>query len=123
MDKAQAIHKFWSGFGLPAYDENTVNPDAETPYITYEVKTDSLGNVVQMTASLWYHSDSWAEIQKKAEEIGEYIVKMYPASIELDNGRLYIAKGRPFAQRMGDPSDKRIRRIILTIQAEFLTAY
>ena len=122
MNKAQALHTFWNRF-LPAYDENTVNPDAEMPYITYGVTTDSLGQTVNLTASLWYHSESWKEITEKAEEIGEYIVKMYPPTIELDNGRLYIAKGANFAQRMGDPDDKKIRRIVLNIQAEYLTAY
>ena len=122
MDKSQAINKFWNRF-LPAYDENTVPPDAEMPYITYNVKTDSIGNPVGMTASIWYHSDSWQSITLKSEEIAEYIVKMYPPSIKLNNGRLYIAKGTPFAQRMDDPSDKRIRRIVLNIEAEFLTAY
>lgn len=122
MDKSQAIHKFWSRF-LTAYDENTVPPDAEMPYITYNVKTDNLDSPVSMPASLWYHSDSWEEITRKSEEIAEYIVKMKPPSIELDNGRLYIAKGRPFAQRMDDPSNRSIRRIVLSIEAEYLTAY
>lgn len=122
MNKAQALHNFWNQF-LQAYDENTVNPDAELPYITYEVMTDSIGQAVNLTASLWYRSESWKEITDKAEQIGEYIVKMYPPSIALDNGRLYIAKGTPFAQRMGDPDDKKIRRIVLNIQVEYLTAY
>ena len=40
MDKAQALHSFWSGFGLTAYDENTVPDGAQLPYITYEVEGD-----------------------------------------------------------------------------------
>lgn len=122
MDKAQAIQAFWGQF-LPAYDENTVPPDASMPYITYAVSTDSIGNPIGMTASLWYHSDSWKEITAKSEYIAEHIVKMYPPAIKLNTGRLYIAKGRPFAQRMDDPEDKSIRRIVLNIQAEYLTAY
>ena len=35
MDKQQAIHGFWSSFGITAYDENSVPDDAELPYITY----------------------------------------------------------------------------------------
>ena len=122
MDKSQAIQKFWEGFDLPAYDETTVPDDAPLPRITYNVKTDSLDGVVSMNASLWYRSKSWKEISQKAEEIGEYISNMMPPSIPIDNGRVYISKGSPFAQRMTDPDDS-IRRIYLNIQVEFLTAY
>jgi hypothetical protein len=123
MDKAQAIQSFWESFGIPAYDETAVPDDAVMPYITYSVSTDSLGSVVNMYASLWYHSTSWREISEKTETIAEYIVRMSPPSIEFNGGRLYIAKGTPFAQRMADPSDSMIRRMYLNIQAEFLSAY
>ena len=123
MDKGQAIHNFWSGFNLRAYDERTLDEEAEMPYITYSVSTDSIGSPISLTASLWYKSTSWAEISRKAEEIAEYIVNMQPPSIKLDEGRLYLAKGTPFAQRMSDPNDDTIRRIYLNVQAEFLTAY
>lgn len=122
MDKAQALQSFWASFDLPAYDSTTVPDNAQMPYITYDVVTDSLGNVVNMSASIWYRTNSWKEVSKKAEEIAEAIVKMSPPSIKLDNGRLYIAKGNPFAQRMVDEDDT-VRRIYLNIQAEFLTAY
>lgn len=122
MDKSQAIDNFWKRFGLPAYDENTVPDNAPLPRITYSVETDSLDNELSLTASLWYRSKSWKDITQKAEEIGEYIVKMMPPAIPIDNGRLYISKGSPFAERMTDPDDS-IRRIILNINAEFLTAY
>ena len=122
MDKSQAIDNFWNRFGIPAYDENTVPQDAPLPRITYNVETDSLDNPVGMNASLWYRSRSWKDISKKAEEIGEYITKMFPPTIQIDGGRLYITKGSPFAQRMSDPDDS-IRRIYLSIEAENLTAF
>lgn len=132
MDKAQALQKFWESFGIPAYEENTVpeyiNVDGEQvpvtmPYITYSVSTDSLDNVVNMYASLWYHSTSWKDISEKTEQIARYIVGMNPPSIKFDGGRLYIAKGTPFAQRMADPNDSMIRRMYLNIQAEYLSAF
>ena len=58
MDKAQAIHDFWSRFSLPVYDENTVDDDAVMPYITYSVATGSLEDIVLLNASLWYRSTS-----------------------------------------------------------------
>ena len=122
MDKAQAIQSFWASFDLPAYDSTTVPNDAQMPYITYDVAADSLGNVVNMSASIWYRTTSWKEISQKADEIAKAITTMFPPSIQLDEGRLYIAKGTPFSQRMPD-EDNAVRRIYLNIQAEFLTAY
>lgn len=123
MDKAQALQTFWESFGIPAYEQTTVPETATMPYITYSVSTDSLDNVVNMTASVWYHSTSWKDISEKTEQIARYIVGMNPPSIKFDGGRLYIAKGNPFAQRMADPNDDMIRRMYLNIQAEYLSAY
>lgn len=123
MDKVQALDKFWNSFGIPAYDENSVPDDAKLPYITYNVVMDNLDNVVNMYASIWYRSTSWREVTLKACEIGKHIVEMYPPSIPFDDGRLYIARGNPFAQRLSDPSDNMIRRIYLNIQVEYLSAF
>lgn len=123
MDKAQALQNFWESFGIPAYEQTTVPESATMPYITYSVSTDSLDNVVNMYASVWYHSTSWKDISEKTEQISRYIVSMNPPSIKFDGGRLYIAKGTPFAQRMEDPNDDMIRRMYLNIQAEYLSAY
>ena len=122
MTKAQAIHAFWSGFGLTAYDEMTVPDDAKMPYITYSVSTDSIDASVSMHASLWYRTNSWKDISEKADKIAETIVTMNPPSIELDKGRLYIAKGNPFAQRMAD-DDRTVKRMYLNIKAEYLTNF
>lgn len=121
MDKAQALHAFWSSFGLPAYDDSVVLDDGATmPYITYNVATDSLENVLSLNASLWYRSTSWQEISQKAESIAQYITHMNPPSVAIEGGRMYVTKGTPFAQRMSDENPM-IRRIVLSINVEFLT--
>lgn len=120
MTKDEAIYSFYSGFSLPAYDENTVPEGSALPYITYSVSIDSIGNIVILSASLWYRSTSWGAIQDKADEIAAdlgYGGKI----IKIDNGYLWLVKGSPFAQRMSEPSDKMVRRIIININAEFLT--
>lgn len=121
MDKAQGLHSFWSSFGLDAYDEYSVPESAPFPYITYSVKTDELGYPVSLNASLWYRTTSWGDISRKADEIAQYI-KIMP-TIKLEDGRIYITKGVPFAQRMDDPNDSMIKRMYINITAEFLTAY
>lgn len=123
MTKGQAIQKFWESFDLTAYDETTVPDNAKYPYITYSVETDSIGNTVMTNASLWYRSYSWKEISEKAEEIAKKIVTMYPPTIDIDDGRIYVTKGVPFAQRMREESDDAVRRVILNVNFEFLTNY
>lgn len=121
MWKEEAIHQFWSGFGLPAYDMTTVDEDAEMPYITYDVSTGSIGDFILLTASLWYRSTSWTAITAKAHEIEEYLTTMSPPAIKIDGGRAYFVKGAPFSQRMSEESDDSVRRIYLQVNAEFLT--
>ena len=120
MDKAQALYTFWSGFGLPAYDEQVVPKDAALPYITYETQTARLNEPLMLSASLWYSSESWSSVTAKANAIEAAIGGF--AVVPVDGGKLLIHKGSPFTRRLGDPDDTKINRIILSIQAEFLSA-
>lgn len=123
MDKARAIHQFWSSFGLTAIDEySAYDSTMELPsnYITYEVQTSNMANSVALTANLWYRSTSWKEITEKADEIAQYIGyggRVFP----IDGGYIWIKLGEPFAQRM-QVEDDSIRRIYLNISVDFLTA-
>lgn len=121
MDKAQALNSFWSTFGLPAYDEQTVPDDAVMPYITYETNEDSLGSALPLTASIWFRSMSWEDITKKAQEISRNIGEG-GIMIGYDGGALWITRRAPFAQRMSDPSSDAVRRMYINISAEFLGA-
>lgn len=121
-DKAQALYQFWSGFGLPAYDENTVPDDAVMPYITYSTSTDMLGGVLPLHASLWYRSASWKNISQKADTIAYDLEQGTPIPLD-GGGYLWIVRGSPFMQRMSDPDDDQVRRIYINVMAEFLTAY
>lgn len=120
MTKAAAIYNFWGTF-LKAYEENTVPEDAIFPYITYQLVTDSLGNEVQMAVSLWYRGSSWVEANAKAEEISQTIGRG-GKMLNCDNGKIWLKRGTPFAQNMGDESDNLIKRKYLNITAEFFTA-
>lgn len=122
--KEQALHRFWSSFDLTAYDESTVPTGANAPafpYITYNVATDSIGDPVALTASVWYRSSSWADVTEKTEDIGKEI-GLGGKLIPYDNGALWIKRGTPFAQRMADETDDMVRRIYLNIEAEFISA-
>ena len=124
MDKWQAQQTFWSGFGLTAYDENTVPDDAAMPYITYQAVGGNIDTHSTVSASLWYRSDSWADISKKADDIAKAISQM-PSSIKIDGGYMMVRlpDGSWFAERMDDPNDRQVRRILINIEIEFLTNY
>ena len=121
MTKAAAIYQFWSSFGLTAYEENTVPTDATFPYITYQLVTDSFDREIPLTASLWYRGESWTAINAKTEEISAHI-GLGGKIIKCDGGRIWIKRGQPFAQNMGDESDDLIKRKYLNLTFEFFTA-
>ena len=73
MTKAAAIYQFWNSFGLTAHEENSVPDDADFPYLTYQLVTDSFGREIMLTASIWYRSESWTAINAKTEEISQKI--------------------------------------------------
>lgn len=123
MTKATAIYQFWAGFGIPTYEENAVPTGEDAPafpYITYSLTTDSFGNEVAMSASVWYRSTSWTECNAKAEEISATI-GMGGKTIPIDSGIIWIKRGQPFAQNMGDENDDMIRRKYINISVEYLT--
>ena len=121
MTKAAAIYQFWSSFGLTAYEENTVPDDAVFPYITYQLVTDSFDREIPLTSSLWYRSESWTGINAKTEEISQKISRGGKI-ISCDGGAIWLKRGQPFAQSMGDESDDLIKRKYLNTTAEFITA-
>lgn len=124
VDKEAALHEFWSGFGWAARDESTVPDDAMSRYgghyITYNVATASLDEPVALSADLWAKDTSWAAITAKAEEISQAIT-VGGKVVAFDGGYLWICRGVPFSQRLGDENDT-IRRISLNIMVEFLSA-
>ena len=121
MTKAAAIYQFWSSFGLTAYEENTVPDDATFPYITYQLVTDSFDSEIPIAASIWYRSESWTAINAKTEEISQKISRGGKI-IPCDGGAIWLKRGQPFAQNMGDENDDIIKRKYLNITAEFITA-
>lgn len=124
MTKAAALYQFFSGFGLDAYEENSVYalegvPDF--PYLTYEVQTDFFGdNDTPISCSLWYRSSSWKSANEKVEEISAAIGRSGKV-VEIDGGFLLFMRGSPFAQSMGDPSDDMIKRKLLNIRVRYYT--
>lgn len=117
MDRVQALTAFWKSFNIPAYDVNTVPDNAVTPYLTFEIITDSFGNEVGITNSLWTRSTSWAEISQKAQEIADYI-GLGGRWIRYNGGGAWIKRATPFSQRLIDDDYK---RIVMNFSIEFIS--
>lgn len=118
MNKVQALDNFWNSFGWDAYDETDVPDNAQLPYITYEVTTDSFDNAVALSASLWMQSSSWRDITVKSMEIESYIGRG-GKMVAYDGGAFWITKGNPWSYRIQD-ENKQIRRIGLNVLIEFI---
>lgn len=123
MTKEAALHAFWGRFGLSQFEENTVPTGSESPkmpYITYQAVDGSFGESLQATASLWYRAGNWTDINRKAHEISAAI-GYGGIRVPYDGGAIWIRRGTPFAQNMGDSNDDSIRRKYLNVTLEYFS--
>lgn len=125
MTKVEALYSFFSGFGIPAYEENSVYAMADNgnapsfPYLTYEVKTDYFGETdTNISFSLWYRSMSLVDINAKSEEISAAIGRVGKL-LDFDSGRILIMRSQPWAQSMGDGSDDAVKRIVHNLNLRY----
>ena len=125
MDSWQALQAFWAGFEVPAYDEQTIFAEDDSPaypHITYESFSGTWEARRTMSANLWNRSTSWKWLKEKAEEIKNTIGN--GITINVDDGIIWfcIPQYTPFAQVIASGSeDDLIKRILLNIEVEFLT--
>lgn len=118
MDKEQAFNSFWNSFDIPAYDANTVPDDAPFPRITYNLVVNEFGLPTSLNASIWDKSTGWGRITDIAHRIDSRLSNG-GQTVSYDDGMIWIKKGNPLFQRMGDPDDT-IRRIVVIIELEYL---
>lgn len=132
MTKEEALYQFWSGFGIPAIEENSVPSSGDKspnfPYISYQSVTDSFDNDVALSASIWDidvigqgdipgHS-ALRFVSEKADEISRAIGR----GGKVVGGIVWIRRGTPFAQNMGDESNDLIKRKYINVTVEYMTA-
>ena len=126
-DKSQALYNFWSGFGIPAIDEQSSYDTAtmkllgiDYPYITFESGVGEFIEEFDLSADLYYRSSTWAEIEAKAAEIAAAI-SYAGILVPYDGGAIWIKRGSPIYQRMSADNAFNIRRIHFTITVEELS--
>lgn len=118
LDKFAIQHVYWSSFGMPAYHELTVPEDAKMPYLTYQTASGQLGGVSNVSASVYYKGTSWASIMQEVSQMEKFIDRQ----LFFDGGIIKIRKPLAnFAQPMSESGDPKVRRIVLTVEIEFLS--
>lgn len=124
MTKTEALYKFFSSFGLNAYETASVGTGDQAPlfpYLTYDGVTDAYGSEVPIAFSLWYRDWSWVDCNAKADEISAAI-GIGGIVLPYDGGAVWVKRGTPFAQSMGDDSDNLIKRKYINLTAEFISS-
>ena len=66
---AEALKTFFSGFGLPAYQEDTVPDDVSLPYISYSVSIPEWDQKASNYVRVWARTKSNTWIIQKADHI------------------------------------------------------
>lgn len=124
VDEFAAIQNFWSSFDMPAYEESSVPSGDNAPksqYITYSLPYDIFDHPVSGIVNVWTRSTSWSNALSKFKEIKQRIGKgIY---VHCDNGAIFLRFGDPMMNRLGDDNDDMIRRLLINIEAEYITNY
>lgn len=121
MTKAEAMHGFWSSFGLPAYEENCVPGAARMPYITYSYAEASGGDEAAVSGDLWYSDRSWIEICEKTDEIAARLNDT-GVMMTCSGGFIYLRAASPFAVNASGERKTGVIRRSLRLYAMYLTA-
>lgn len=113
---SEALKTFFSGFGLPAWSEDSVPDDEELPYITYSMSTPEWNQKSSMYARVWDRTRSNTRILQVADQITAAIGTTGKI-IPMENvGYLVIWPETPLIQIMVD-GDFRSAYINLSINA------
>ena len=129
MTKAAALYNFFSGFTIPAYEENTVYAMAEQgqapayPYLTYEVKTGffDMENSLTINFTLWYRSTAWTAANAKSQEISAAIGRR-GVMLPVDGGRLWLRRtDGQWGENNGDASDDMVKRLDHSVILNYYT--
>ena len=119
--KAAAVHGFLSGFDIPAYAAASVPNDATEPYLTYSLITGAWGDgEMAMEVNLWYYGDGETEPNAKVQEVSDAI-GLGGVLLPCDGGGIWVKRGSPFCQSMGDSTDDKVKRRYINLTLEFIT--
>lgn len=126
MTPEAAVYSWMNGFNIPAYTSDSV-PDQDGPmwqgfpYIEYTLPVGAwMRGEVNMNANLYDRTESIAQVNAKAREIGDAL-GIGGVTLPCDGGMLWLKKGDPFVQPMNvEGEDEMVKRRYININIEFL---
>lgn len=118
MTKEKALYNFFSGFGITAYPSNAVPENTTFPWLTYSTPIGYDGDV-SAEVNLWYHTESEATPNKKADDIAK-VIGRGGVILTYDDGAIWIKRGNPYSVSLTDDNDATIKRRQLNIIYEYL---
>lgn len=115
-----ALYQFLSGMGVPAYPTTSVPDDARLPYLTYDLSVgDWDSGEVNVPVRLWDRTSSEAKLNAMVRAVGGRIPRG-GTTVPCDGGVLWVKRGSPWAQAMGDGTDPTVKCRYLNVDIEFL---
>lgn len=108
---AASLYAFYSSFGYPAYEVNTVPDDVSLPYITYSYAEPQYQSPVSHYAQIFMRTNSNAPLLTAAGEI----VRAIGEGKVLENG-VVIRPSTPLVQLMIDEQFPDLRFAYLNLQ-------
>lgn len=117
----EAMQDFWAQFGIPAYLQGVVPPDAAMPYITYTVTRAAALNVALMTAYNWHSARLMGNTERArvADSIADAIPEC-GVRIRLPGGGFVILRrGSDFQTTYEDPDDADAIAIRTSVEVYF----
>lgn len=116
----RALYEFFSGFGVPAYPEDSVPSGAELPYITVQLMDPGWEETVGFTASVWDRSGQFEGVSAIVDAIKTAIGAGCSVPVQ-GGGAVWIYRDTPFAQHMPYAGDPNYKRVYLRMKMQALT--
>lgn len=122
MDAREALYQFWSGFSVPAFEENSV-PTGEDfpgfPYITFPIVCAGFGGRSSVYVSVWTKSNSgWGQAIEIADAVYNKL-KDGGLCLKHSEGAVWVSANEPFSKGTGDPNDDQVKRMLLDVRLQF----
>lgn len=112
---ASALYNFYSGFGIPAYEVNSIPDDAELPYITYSYSEPEWESPTSHYAQVYMRTNSNTELLEKAGQIVRTIGLGKRVPFE-SGGCLMMYPSTPLVQIMVSEAGDDIRSAYINLQ-------
>lgn len=122
MTKSEAIQTFLERLAIPVYATSAVPDTAEMPYLTWDGVFSAFGDgECAITANIWCYTESESVPDALCDTLSALIGRGGRVLV-CDGGAVWLKRGSPFAQRVKNTGDDKVKRRYINLSAEFLTA-